>query len=90
MDTYKYAQELVRTDPVEAEKIYRRIFTKTGLNLNDIIVSGYERTDGIELFLKHLSRAARDANKVIENNSEKQNPNSRNYVDLDKKNLLSQ
>ncbi|WP_420563157.1 putative sugar O-methyltransferase [Thalassobaculum sp.] len=84
MDTYKLAQELVETDPVESEVIFRRIFKKTGLNLHDTLVNNYKRTEGLETLIRNIALSARRANMFLERGSKEQDPSAKNYVDLDR------
>lgn len=82
VDTYQIARDLISTDPIEAETIFRRIFRKTGLSLHDILVNTYIRNDKMDGTIRDISVAARNANKVLEREHKDLNSNEKLFIDL--------
>lgn len=82
VDTYTLARNLVETDPIEAEVIFRRIWGKTGQNLNDFLEYMEKRNPNIDNMIRDISRASRDANKILEKSFVGENSDSSTFVDL--------
>lgn len=81
-DSFQTAIDQIETDPIGSEIVFRRILKKSGMSIHDDLHEKIYKYNNLHSVIMKISKAAREANKILEEQYQSQTNDVDYPVDL--------